>query len=619
MDQNQKINIARSSAYISGTFTVLVALLLLLNFMQIKSRDPLESESMELLVERMRDEPNNEELKQEIRDLDLLARKAFFTSQWQINTGRYLMLFGAIVCAIALRSYFSLLSKIEEPESQGISDRKSRILSQRWIAVTGGIIFVVAFISSFAVRDHLGDYHVEAADMGEAVEIPEDEEIEVVEVTEASTEEQTAEITGKEEEQSPDVLESHKEEVSRETEVTKEQPAATEGLKFPSLSEIRANYNSFRGPFGQGVSYRRNIPTDWDGKEGKNIRWKVQLSKPGNNSPVIWKDRLYCAGADDQGRIIYCLDRHTGKILWQQEVKDIPGSPSGSPRVTEDTGLSAPSLTTDGTRVYAIFANGDIAAYTNDGKFVWGRNLGMPDNHYGHSSSLLMWRNQVFIQYDSNKGGRVFSLNSQTGETVWDTRRNVHVSWASPILAEIDGKIQIIMSADPLVAGYDIETGKEMWAVECMMGEVGPSPGFADGIVYAANEYARLVAIRTGPSPSIIWEDDEYLPEVASPVASQGLIFVATTYGILVCYDGKTGEKYWEQEFNKGFYSSPVIADGKIFAIDLEGIMHIFRISKTPELIGEPELGEYVVTTPAFMDGMIYLRGEQNLYCIAQN
>lgn len=614
MDLNQKINIARNTAFISGIFTALVALLLLLNFWQIKSNEPLESKSMELLIERMRDEPNNEELKQEIRDLDLLARRAFFTSQWQINTGRYLMLFGAIVCAVALRYYFSLLSKIEEPDSQSINDRKGRTLSQRWIAGTGSILFLVAFVSSFAVRDHLENFQGEVTDIVGVVESQENEEIEIVEVTEGHVD-----VTERQDERLTDFREAVEEGVSRETGETKEQPPAATDQKFPSLAEIRANHNSFRGPFGQGVSYSRNIPIDWDGKEGKNIQWKVQLSKPGYNSPVIWKDRLYLAGADNQGRIVYCLDRHTGSILWQQEVKDLPGSPSGSPKVTEDTGLSAPSVTTDGTCVYTIFANGDIAAFTIDGKFIWGKNLGMPDNHYGHSSSLLVWKNQVFIQYDSNKGGRVFSLESQTGETIWETRRNVHISWASPILAEIDGKIQLIMSADPLVAGYDIETGKELWAVECMMGEVGPSPAFADGFVYAANEYARLVAIKPGPTASVIWEDDEYLPEVASPVASQGLIFVATTYGVLVCYDAKTGEKYWEREFNKGFYSSPVIADGKLFAIDLDGIMHIFRVSKTAELIGEPKLGEYVATTPAFMDGRIYLRGEQNLYCIAQN
>jgi outer membrane protein assembly factor BamB len=128
-----------------------------------------------------------------------------------------------------------------------------------------------------------------------------------------------------------------------------------------------------------------------------------------------------------------------------------------------------------------------------------------------------------------------------------------------------------------------------------------------------------LVAIKPGPSPSIVWENDEYLPEVSSPVVSDGLLFLATTYGVLVCYDAKTGTKYWEHEFNNGFYSSPVIADGKVFVSDLNGKTHILKVSKTAEMIGEPVLGERIYATPAFSDGRIYLRGGKNLYCIGQN
>ena len=369
---------------------------------------------------------------------------------------------------------------------------------------------------------------------------------------------------------------------------------------------------------GQGVSYNRNIPVDWDGASGKNVIWKVQLSKPGNNSPVIWKDKLYLAGADNQGRMIYCLDRNSGNILWQKEVKDIPGSPATVPKATEDAGLSAPTVTTDGTKVYVIYANADIAAFTSSGNLVWGRNLGLPDNHYGYASSPIIWNNKLFIQFDSNKGGRLMALNSQTGETIWDTKRNVKISWSSPILAEIGGKFQLVLAADPLVAGYDIETGKELWSLECMMGEMGASPAFSDGLVFAANEYARLVAIKPGPSASIVWEHDEYLPEVPSPVASDGLLFVATTYGVLVCYDAKNGTKYWEKEFSYGFFSSPVIADGKLYVSDLHGITHILKVSKTAELIGEPQLGERITATPAFSDGRIYIRGELNLYCMGQ-
>ena len=616
MDQIQKTTITRNISYISGIFTALVALLMLLNYLQIKSNEPLETKSMEVLVERLQDEPNNEELKQEIRDLDLLARKAYFTKQWQVNAGKYLLLFGAIVFIVFLRYYYSLTFKKEKPKKQSSDDEKKRMVTLQWVAATGGFLFLIAFLSSFAVVNHLKTYKI--GDAGESTVAKSAEGIEVIDVKEGIGEEKTAETAITTEEQSTQSVVENTDETGQKIQTTPGQTTIGSAAGFPTIAEIKANHNSFRGPLGHGVSYSRNIPEDWDGASGKNVIWKVQLSKPGNNSPVIWKDKLYLAGADNQGRMIYCLDRNSGNILWQKEVKDIPGSPATNPKATEDAGLSAPTATTDGKKVYVIYANGDIAAFTSSGNLVWGRNLGLPDNHYGYASSPIIWNNKLFIQFDSNKGGRVMALDSESGQTVWDTRRNVKISWSSPILAEIGGKLQLVLSADPLVAGYDIETGKELWSVECMMGEVGPSPTFSDGLVYAANEYARLAAIKPGPSASVVWENDEYLPEVPSPVVSDGLLFLATTYGVVVCYDARTGTKYWEKEFSNGFFSSPVVADGKLFVSDLHGITHILKVSKTAELIGEPQLGERISATPAFSDGRIYLRGETNLYCIGQ-
>jgi outer membrane protein assembly factor BamB len=273
-------------------------------------------------------------------------------------------------------------------------------------------------------------------------------------------------------------------------------------------------------------------------------------------------------------------------------------------------------VATDGTRVYAIFATGDIIAFTMAGNRVWARNLGVPDNHYGHSSSLLVWQNHLLVQYDSNKGGRLLSLDTSTGNTRWETRRQTGISWASPILAEIGGNPQVILSAEPLVAGYDPETGEEIWSVDCMMGEVGPSPAFENGLVYAANEYARLVAIDPAANEPVLWENDEYLPEVASPVVSGGLLFIATSYGVLACYDAATGEKYWEDEAMHGFSASPMVADGKLYAMDSGGIMHIFSLNKEKQKLGAPELGERAYASPAFSEGTIYIRGEKYLYCI---
>jgi outer membrane protein assembly factor BamB len=175
-----------------------------------------------------------------------------------------------------------------------------------------------------------------------------------------------------------------------------------------------------------------------------------------------------------------------------------------------------------------------------------------------------------------------------------------------------------VLASSPEVAAYDIETGKELWKVNCMSGEVGPSPGYYNGIVYAANEYAKLIAIKPGTTPVTVWENNEYLPEVASPVAIDGLLFIATSYGVVACFDAATGDLLWEYEANQGFYASPVVADGKVYFLDMDGIMHIFSIDKTMKLIGTPELNEQSVSTPAFAQSKILIRGYDHLYCIGK-
>jgi outer membrane protein assembly factor BamB len=250
-----------------------------------------------------------------------------------------------------------------------------------------------------------------------------------------------------------------------------------------------------------------------------------------------------------------------------------------------------------------------------NGNRIWALSLGFPDNHYGHASSLITWKDKLFIQFDTNKSRKLMALDVMTGKTVWETNRNVKVSWASPILANVNGKYQVMLSADPLVAGYDTETGKELWTCNCISGEVGSSPAFGEGLVFAANEYARLVAVNPA-NGQIVWEESDYMPEIASLVVSEGLVFVATSYGILACYDAKAGQKLWENDSGKGYYSSPVVTDGKLFVFDVEGHLQVYALSREKTLLAESSIGEKVYATPAFARGRMYLRAGGALFCI---
>jgi outer membrane protein assembly factor BamB len=613
-------------AFIAGIFSVIVATIMLLNYWQLKRSDPLESKLMENLVKQLESNRQDETLKEEIRNLDLMARKAYFTKQWQIRTGGYLLVGSMVLLVMALRIFHSLRSRITEPVTTESSLKIELLISQRWILSVIFLIFGFAVIAAFLSDDHLAKSYslVEG--------VPEDHGQPIEEITVRSAQDQTpaevdetrprAKTNG--DENAPAKADTGQDEENLTGEPTGEQtetiPAESKKTASGTASpeDIIRNFPSFRGPYGLGISNHTNIPVDWDGSSGRNILWKVELPAPGYNSPVIWEDHLYITGATENSQVIYCYNRQTGDLVWQHPVNDIP-RPGGNIREpTEDTGYAAPTVATDGQHVTAIFASGDVVCLNMNGTRLWGKNLGIPDNHYGHSSSLIIWQNLLMVQFDGNRGGKVMALDINSGQERWTTLRKSKISWASPILARVGGQYELILSSSPQVAGYDPASGKELWAVECLTGEVGPSPAFSDGLVFAANEYAKLVAIRPGANPEIIWETNEYLPEVSSPVADGGILILGTSYGVIACYDDKNGELMWEYECDQGIYASPMMVDGKIYVLDMDGIMHIFKKEKTMNLVGEPELGESAVSTPAFADGKIYLRGMEYLYCIGK-
>jgi outer membrane protein assembly factor BamB len=634
MNKNEKIKTYYNVAVVAGVITLVVGFLLLFNYLQMSGTDPVESKALDALIQRLDDDPGNSQLKEEIRNLDLMARKAYFTAKWQIQTGGWILLFSAIILILALRNYFVLTNKIEEPEKNPVSENAARVISSRWVLIAGLIIISAAFLSSFLSVDYLSRY--ETVDDGAKVQA--DKAVEVVDLTEEGekavpeTEMEKKEeavlvadtLPGDVEEEESEKVKQNREEqentaevaeLKKEKEVVNQPKSLTSD--FPSKSAIESQFNSFRGAWGNGISKAENLPLKWDVGAGTNILWTADIPISGYSSPVVWENRVFVTGGNQKERRVFCYDTASGKLLWNNLVDNIGGSPSTSPETSEDTGLAAPTSVTDGNVVVSIFGTGDIIAFTMEGKRVWARNLGVPDNHYGHSSSLLAYDGKVLVQYDTNKSGRLLALDIVTGETVWDVSRDNRISWASPILAEVDGKMQVVTSTAPKVAGHSIETGEELWAVECMMGEVGPSPAYANGLVIAGNEYATLAAIDPAKG-EIVWESNEYLPEVASPVVADGLLFIATTYGVFACYDVHTGNKYWEMEFDEGFYASPVIGDDKLYAPDMQGVVHVIAIEREGKKLAANEMGERIVTTPALLDNRIYLRSDNKLYCIGQ-
>jgi outer membrane protein assembly factor BamB len=581
-------------AMTAGVFALMIGVLMIANYIQLKKADPVNMSVIISLVERLHENPQDSALREEIRALDLLYRKAYFTSQWQIRIGGYILLASIAVMIIALQ-LLEYRKKITPVLPTGTGDetmfqnRKAR----KWIVISGSAFLITAMVLGFLSSNDMAD-KLRSSSKDTEASLEQDLASGNISVTDLTT-------------------------VTVDSLVTESEPSASDtaaetASTVPTATIRNDNFPNFRGIGGTGIASKSNIPVSWDGPSGSKVLWKTAVPLSGHSSPVIWADKVFVTGASVEKTEVYCFDCNSGKLVWSVQV----GNGTKKPKVSEETGYAAPTAVTDGNGVYAIFSTGDVAGISLDGKKIWERDLGLPDNHYGHASSLAYANGNIIIQFDQRSSQKIMALSAKTGQTVWSTNRPVKTSWSSPIVVNTGQRTEIITVAEPYVAAYNPVNGQELWKIEGVSGEVGPSLAYANGIVFAVNDYSRLCAIKLGDSPTILWENNEYLSDIPSPAANEKYLFLATSYGTAVCYDAISGQKYWEHDFNKSIFSSPMIVANKVYLSDITGVMHIFAADKEFRSIGESKLGEYIAATPAFTSGRIYLRGEENLYCIGE-
>jgi len=557
-------NAALAVAGIAGVFSAVVATLLVANYIQIRLVAPLDEPHLaELRQELIKSPAATPEVVKQIETLDLLARKAFLTSQDHIRIGAWLLLGGVAVFLVALRLAAKLKPRLPAPES-GIAPETfwhARRHASRLIAGAGAAFVAVALLTSLATD----------------LKFP---------TTPAAPSE-------------------------------KPEPAAKAETPPPDWETVQQYWPSFRGPGAYGVATHTTAPADWDGTTGKNIKWKTEIPLPGRNSPVVWGDKIFLSGATKSEREIYCFDANTGEILWRHPVERT-GEP---PEISEDTGYAPSTMVVHGSRVFAIFPSGDVAACDFDGKRLWIKHLGAPDNHYGHSSSLLAYGELVFVQYDQVENSKLIALDAADGHEVW-VRPREHISWASPAVIPTEFGPQLILNDEKNVDAYEPVSGNRLWQVECLGGEVAPSPAYGGGMIFVANEYAMASALKLGgtpdaPTAELAWEWDEALPDVSSPVGDGTHFYVATSMGYVVCLRAADGEMPWHHEFDEGFYSSPVVVGDRVFVADRAGVMHVFKTGAEYVPVADSPLGEPILTTPAFLDKRVYIRTDKHLWCMA--
>ncbi|MFH1737686.1 MAG: PQQ-binding-like beta-propeller repeat protein [bacterium] len=566
---------ARGIAWVSGIFSLIVAGLLILNYMAawsgLPEKEVLYSAKLAEKKASLIENPRDEELRKEIRSLDLEMRKDYFQRRTFSRRGCYLLLVGVAVFVLAMKKTAAMQKIKPKPKSQPKDsdlEARNRMKARRVVGVLG-LVLLAGVLSLASIP---------------RIELP--------------------------------VISSETPELAEES--------VPPTVKYPTDEEIQENWPVFRGPGGLGVSAFERVPASWDEKSGEGILWKAEVLLPGYNSPVIWGDRVFISGADEKSKEVFCYSTESGELLWRRRVENIPGNVA-EVKVYDYTGYAASTMACDGARVYAIFADGDLICFDLDGQRVWAKNMGVPDSVYSYATSLTFYRNLLLIQYDQGEDDDnlsvLYALEGKTGGIVWQATRPVANSWTSPILIDTGEGKQLVTCSEPWVIGYEPSTGEELWRANLLGTDLAPSPIYAQGLVFVIQPNETLFALRTDgrgdvTETHVAWTVDCFAPDIPSPASNGELIFLLTSLGILTCYETQTGEMCWEHRFDDTFAASPSVAGDWLYLLSEEGAMYRVKAAREFEEGITSHLDDRISASPAFMDGRIYIRGDKHLYCL---
>lgn len=415
---------------------------------------------------------------------------------------------------------------------------------------------------------------------------------------------------------------------------------ASAALAFVSLSPVvRAeNWGHWRGPNGNGTAIDARPPLEWSST--KNVKWKVELPRWENSSPVVWDNQVFVtvAAPIDEGAPgeiptfefkILSFDRARGDLLWQQTC--IVAKPHQSSHQTN--GFAGASPCTDGQHVYAHFGSRGLYCYTMDGDLVWKRDFGRMQtlNDFGEGSSPTIEGDKILVPWDHQGPSALYALDKRTGEILWKADRDEPTCWATPLVVEHAGRKQVVMNGQNFARSYDLETGEELW--RCSGQTVRPvaSPVATDGLVYVGSGFqgSFLGAFRLDGrgdikgTDQVAWVIDRNVTDISSPLLSSGRIYFHNgKKGMLSCVDAATGKPYYTAVRIDGItmtYASPIAAGGHVYLTALDGTTVVIEDSPELKIVATNTLGEKIGGTPAPVDRELFIRGEKHLFCIAES
>ena len=420
----------------------------------------------------------------------------------------------------------------------------------------------------------------------------------------------------------------------------------------------------WRGPSTDGMAVG-DAPLHWG--DNQNIKWKTDIPGRGMSSPVIWGDQIFlttavktdaaasrapaeppAAAGESAGAkrgfglstpgpqpehkfVVMSLDRKTGKILWERTAATATPHEGHHPQYGS---FASNSPVTDGRNVYAFFGSRGMFCYDLKGNLVWQKDFGVQMKMrmaFGEGMGPVISGDRLVLVFDYEGDSFMAVLDKSTGKEIWRVSREERSNWSAPLVVEYKGQKQIVVAASNKVRSYDFNTGKVIWECGGLGANTIPHPVRQDDLILVMSGYQnpKLMAIRLGRegdltgTDAIVWSQTRGNSYTPSPVLHDNKLYVLTDNGMISCYNAKTGEPYYHQQRlpkSYSFKSSPVGANGKLYMASENDDIIVLRMGEKYEVLATNTLTDQMfVATPAIMDGEIFLRGQNRLFCIHED
>lgn len=402
-----------------------------------------------------------------------------------------------------------------------------------------------------------------------------------------------------------------------------------------ATSAFAADWPTWRGPQGDGVTSETNLPLTWSATE--NVKWKIDLPERGNSTPIILGNRIFLTQAVGQRRTVMCLDRKDGKLLWQQ------GPTWEEPERSHQTNPPcASSPITDGERVIAWFGSAGLYAWDLAGKELWHLDLGKQDHEWGYGSSPVLSGDLCILNFGPGERSFLVAVDKRTGKEVWrfdvpppaapegpGSKQGYVGSWSTPALVKVDGHEQLFASLPGAVFALDPANGREIWHCDGLNPLAYAQPMLVDGTVIGFGGFNGFaIGIKPGGSGNVtatnrLWQDKRAPQRIGSAVAVDGKVYLGSDPGFVQCIDPKTGELLFDARPpvptpQASSWSSMVRSGDRLYLVTKSSDTLVFRADPKIELLADNVLGDGMTNASlAVSNGELFIRTHAHLWCIS--